>query len=248
MLIGLGLMVFAILFGGPQNDLILTQIDKYVKKEVVDDNRKTIVITELKEIKKIQKQYTKKTKKYTKALGKLIDQQTTSDADYKVFFNSVVEYENQTNEVFLPHRLLIQETLTDHEWNVIADAAKKKIKKDDKTKNKSLNTFNKNLGKIKTGILKSVAAENKDKATKVINTFNDKVMGFAEDIFEHDQQEREILLKREATKNELMTVVNDDIQSWRILFDEFSTLHNELAKVVPEKKWKSVAKALKKLF
>ncbi len=66
MLIGLGVLVFAILFGGPQNDLILTQIDKYVKKEVVDDNRKTIVITELKEVKKIQKTYNKKTKKHTK--------------------------------------------------------------------------------------------------------------------------------------------------------------------------------------
>ncbi len=118
----------------------------------------------------------------------------------------------------------MQETLTDQEWNEIVDAAKKKIKKDDKTKTKSLDAFNKNLDKIKTRILKSVTTENKDKATQAINRFNDKVMGFAEDIFASDQQEREILMKREATKEELMVVINDDIQSWLILFDEFSTL------------------------
>ena len=158
-------MVFAIFFGGPQNELILTQIDKYVKKEVVDDSRKTIVLTELKEINKIQKSYTKK---HTKDLGKLINQQATSNADYKAFFNSVVEYENQTNEVILLHRLLVQKTLTDTEWNNILDSAKKKIKKDDKAKKKSLDAFNKSLDKIKSNLPKSAAAENKDKATQVV--------------------------------------------------------------------------------
>ncbi len=63
MLIGLGIALIAILFGGSQSNLLFTEIDSYVKKNVDDKERKELVLSEIKAVKETPKELPKENKK-----------------------------------------------------------------------------------------------------------------------------------------------------------------------------------------
>jgi hypothetical protein len=73
MLIGAGIALYLLLFmGGAQDDLMIMHGEKYVKKVVVDKDRKGLILAEYKVIKGIQKSYQKMNKKNGKLLKELI--------------------------------------------------------------------------------------------------------------------------------------------------------------------------------
>lgn len=248
MLIGLGLIVLSILFGGPQNDLLLSQIGKYAKKEVVDNDRKTLVLTEIKAVKSIQKGYDKTTKGNKKNLKKLVSNQSTTQVEFTELFHILVEYEQKVNNVFVPHRLLVQQTLTQEEWDNILESASRDIEKSKKTTDKRLKSLKKALDKTQKTILKHLADKDKDNASKCLQDFNSYLYDVGEDMLNYNPLEENLLLNKDASAEDLLFVIDNDIKEWEKILGKLADLHVTLAKIVPENEWSAVAKQINKIY
>lgn len=248
MLIGLGIALLAILFGGSDNTLLLSDVDKYVKKEIQDKDRKAIIEQESKMVTKLDKAHAKRTKKYTKALMAMVSDHATGLDQYEVFFTEVIAYEIESSEAYIVHRITVQETLTTDEWMVMLAEANKDIKKSEKANAKLLAEFKKGLTKSKDRLLLAIPPDKVEEAEIDIIKFNEVMYDFAEDLLETNQAEDALLTNQAATRADLMTVIELDNTRWLGLLNGFAELHNNLAKIVPEDGWKPVAKELNKLI
>ena len=249
MLIGAGIALFVLLFvGGAQEDLIITHGKKYVKKVVEDKDRKGLILAEFKSIKKLQKSYQKMNKKNGKQLKELIKNYQTDEATFKSFFEKLAEDEKQVNDQFFSHRLNIQKKLTQEEWDKVMDHIQKSIAKDEKTVGKSLKSFDKDLAKMKTKILDVLNEDfRKDKAEAAINEFIESVKKSGREIAEKGPDEKEKLLNKSTSREELDQQGDELISQWLELLNEVATLHNELHDIATEEEWPKVSKWLNKI-
>lgn len=249
MLIALGLAIVAILFGAPQSDLLLSNMDKYVKKIVVDKNVKKQILYELKDVRKLEKTYQKRTKKYVKELKSLAHNKNTSKEQFAAYFEELVNYELETNKQYIPHRVAVQNALSEDEWDKIIDAGSKEFKKGKKANDKRLDKLKTELNKIEKNITKHIDdKKNKALAENILSTFNADMYGLAVEIIRKNPYEQEVLLNKNASEEDLFSVINEDNKQWMEMFVAFSALHKDLSELVPSEKWKPVSKELKKFI
>lgn len=248
MLIGIGIALLAIIFGGSDKSLLLSDVDKYVKKEIQDKDRKGIIQQESKAVAKLDKAYAKKTKKNTKKLTAMVSNQGTGLDEYEVFFTELIKYEIESSEAYIVHRITVQETLTSDEWLVMLSEASKDIKKSEKNNAKLLEEFKKGLTKSKDRLILAIPAAKVEEAEVDIIKFNEAMYAFAEGLLETNQAEDELLTNQAATRADLLKVIEVDNMRWTGLLNGFAVLHNDLAKIVPEEEWKPIAKELNKLI
>ena len=247
MLIGIGVALFAILFAGGNNDLLLSQVDKYVKSEIQDKGRKEIIENESKAVSKLDKAYAKKTKTFTKELINLITDQDSKKEEFTVLFEEVVSYELESSESYIDHRMIVQETLTENEWNRMLEKASKDIKKSIKEDSGQLSDFEKGLTKSKEKILSAVPEGKKATAEDDLNIFKEEMLAFAEELLTNNQAEDEYLINQQASREDLKKVIELNNIKWLGLLNGFADLHSNLAKIVQESEWKTVASELRKL-
>ena len=248
MVISLILAALMIILGSQQNDLLILKIRKPVKKVVVDVDRKAEILSEIKAVKKLYKTYGKKTKDFTKQSEKLLIDQSTDRETFDSFYNSVVEYEIEVNKEFIPHRIRIQDNISQEEWEEILIAAAKAYKKQQKSGQKALTKLKKHLNKMRERMMNHVKDPGRrEKAGVHLEEFSGLVYDFAIQIVEYDHFEEEILVNKNATEDELSSIVERTNKQWIKIFDALSILHAELAALVTADEWKSVARELKKL-
>jgi hypothetical protein len=249
MLIGAGIALYLLLFmGGAQDDLIIMHGEKYVKKVVVDKNRKGFILAEYKAIGKLQKSYQKMNKKNGKQLEALIKNFQTDEKSFKSFFEKLAEDERQVNEQFFSHRLVIQEELTQEEWDKIMGNIQKSLSKDEKATGKTLANFEKDLAKMKAKILAVLNEDfRKDKAEGYINEFIASVQKSGKEIVEYAPEEKDILLEKTTSKEELDKLGDEKIGAWLHLLDAVATLHLKLSEISTEEEWKTISKWMNKI-
>ena len=249
MLIGAGIALFVLLFmGGAQDDLIIMHGQKYVKKVVEDKDRKGLILAEFKSIKKLQKSYQKMNKKNGKQLKALIKNYHTDEETFKAFFQKMAEDEEQINDQFFAHRLTIQDKITQEEWDEILDQIQKAVGKGEKTANKSILGFEKDLAKMKTKILDVLNEDfRKEKAEASIDVFIKSVQKLGREIAEKGPDEKEKLLNKSTSREELDQQGDELISQWLELLNAVATLHNELHDIATEEEWPKVSKWLNKI-
>ncbi len=249
MLIGAALALLAILLGGPSNDLLILKLAKPVKQEVVDLDKKEEILNEIKAVKKLSKTYNKKTKVFTKELRQLAMDQSTDKAAFDAFYATVVEYEIEANKSFIPHRIAIQENMSQEEWDAAISSISKAIKKSKKTNDKILAKYKKTLDKFDSKIRESFEnQDNSEKAGLVAEEFSTSVYDLVVKILEYDQSEEEVLLSNKASYEDLEALVEESNEEWVSSFVGLSSLHTELAALATADEWKHVAKELKKII
>jgi hypothetical protein len=234
--------------GGAQEDLIIIHGEKYVKKVVMDKDRKGLILAEFKSIKKLQKSYQKMNKKNGKQLETLIKNYQTDEKTFTAFFQKLAEDEKQVNEQFFTHRLVIQDKITQEEWDEIMGNIQKSVSKDDKTAGKTLSNFEKDLSKMKTKILAVLNEDfRKDKAEGYINEFIASVQRSGKQIVEKGPEEKEILLNKNTSREELDKLGDEKIGAWLDLLDAVATLHLKLGEISTEEEWKTISKWMNKI-
>ena len=249
MLIGAALAILAILLGGPSNDLLILKLAKPVKQEVVDLDKKEEILNEIKAVKKLSKTYNKKTKVFTKELRQLAMDQSTEKAAFDAFYATLVEYEIEANKSFIPHRIAIQENMTQEEWDAVISSTTKAIKKSKKSNDKVLAKYKKTLDKFESNIQKSFEnQDSREKAGLAAEEFSTSIYDLVVKILDYDQSEEKVLLNNKATYEDLEALVEESNAQWMDSFVGLSSLHAELAGLAAAHEWKSVAKELKKII
>lgn len=249
MIIGAGIALFLLLFaGGTQNDLLILHGEKYVKKVVVDQDRKALILAEYKNIKQLQKTYQKVTKKNTQFLGELIADYSTEKSTFDEYFAKLALEERNTNDEFNTFRTSIQGQLTQEEWDQIMEEIQKSIVKDENTAGKTLAAFEKDLEKMKSKIL-DILYEDFRRATaeRALNEFITTVKRSGEEILKYSPEEKVLLQEKETSKAELDKLGDAIIGQWIEMLDAVAVLHGDLKEVATEEEWKSIAKWLNKI-
>lgn len=228
MIIAAVIIALAIIYGAPQNDLFILKI---------------------KSIKKLQKAYGKKTKVFTKQLKPLAIDQKTDRETFDAFYDSVVAYEVLASDEFIQHRIRIKENLLQEEWDEIIRASGKAIKKDDKSKQKALSKLKKGLDKMSSTVMKHIdGRERLETADRYMKAFSSSLYDYAVEILKYDPFEEDILLNKNASEDDLRSVVEGNNEHWMTIFETFSKLHAELGSLATEAEWKSLSRELKKII
>lgn len=249
MIIGLALAALMIIFGSQQNDLMILKMKNPVNKVVVDQDRKAAIHVEIKAVKKMHKSYAKESKHFRKRTENLLIEQSTEKEDFDKLFDDMVDYEVKINKEFIPHRMQIQDILTQEEWKDVLLLAKKDYEKQQKSNQKALRKLDSQLEKMTSKIVDHFEeAESREKAGNLLKEFSDDVNYFALQIVEYDQFEEDILLNKNATSEELSSVVDHSNQHWVGMLEALSTLHAGLASIAMDDEWKFLGKQMRKLI
>lgn len=249
MLIAAGLALLAILFGGPQNDLLILKMDKHIKKTVVDQSKQQEIKTEIKKVKKLQKSYQKDTKKHTKELKALVADQSADQAAFDALFLRANEFEAIVNGTFVTHRIKIQSLMTQEEWDQVIASSGKAFKKNKKSNDKKLAKGKKALAKMEANLVSPFEGEEKKKQAELVaGEFSDLLSASSEKIMTHNQFDEETLVDYKAVESELLSVLENYSKEWNGMLAGLVKTHVALAKLATEEEWKSVSKALSKII
>ncbi len=249
MIVGI-LALFATLFGGGSIDTyFLDDLDKGVKKYVTDKDRR-------KDLEKTFKDYEKSVKEYSKSNSKKIKELKKKNLDksitaqwYKNFFDDNVEGHIEYQEEFIEQRLLIQQKITDGEWDqIIAMASKKQTKQDEKAEKKLEKHGKENIFKdVEVAIVKHVPDEDrKITLMNALTLYEDTYEDVAEAYNYLNANDSKVLVDRSVTRGEL-EVVGAALNKLREeLYAGYIVFFVVLKQTATDEEYRSIVKAFNK--
>ena len=240
MLIGLGLLVVAILFGGG-SPFVIPKLDNYVKTHVVDDGRKEIVLESLKDAKSKRKASEKKNAKYIKEFKKLLKSRETTREELELTIQIIKDAQAVSDQANIKYNIEAQKNITAEEWVAINADIAKGLEKPNKKATKISNKLSKTYEKWKVKIAKTVVDEGK----------KEKAVASAEKLRALYLKNRDLIQKEVANKNSILYQYEASKEELNVMQDKFMDLseevleaaidtHFELVELTTEDEWKKI--------
>jgi len=240
MLITLGLLVVAILFGGG-SPFVIPKLDNYVKTHVVDDGRKKIVLEHLKDAKTKRKQSEKKNAKFIKELKKMLKSRETTREELELTIQKIKDNQAVSDEANIKANIEAQKNITSEEWKVINADIAKALKKPNKKANKASANLSKAYDKWKLKIAKTIVDKHK----------KEKAVAAAEKLRVVYLKNRDLIQKEVANKNSILyqyEASEEEVNSMQVKFMDLSAevmqaaieTHFELVELTTEEEWKKI--------
>ncbi len=240
MLIGLGLLVVAILFGG-DSPFVIPKLDNYVKTHVVDDGRKEIVLEHLKDAKVKRKASEKKNAKYIKEFKKLLKSRETTKEELESIIQNIKDNQAVSDQANIKSNIEAQKNITTEEWDAINADIAKGLEKPNKKATKFSNKLNTTYEKWKVKIAKTIVDEDK----------KEKAVASAEKLRALYLKNRDLIQKEVTNKNSILYQYEASKEELNMMQDKFMDLsekvlkaaiktHFELIELTTEDEWKKI--------
>ncbi len=240
MLIGLGLFVVAMLFGG-DSPFVIPKLDNYVKTHVVDDGRKEIVLEYLKDAKSTRKASKKKNAKYIKEFKELLKSRETTREELELTIQNIKDAQAISDQANIKANIEAQKNITAEEWDAINVDIAKELAKSNKKATKLSNKLSKPYEKWKVKIAKTIVDEGK----------KEKAVASAEKLRVLYLKNRDSIQKEVANKNSILYQYEASKEEVDKMQDKFMTLseevlkaaidtHFELVELTTEDEWKKI--------
>ena len=246
MIIGIATL-FSILFFGSSQYFFAENLEKGVKKQVVEKVRKKDILADLKTVKATIKDFNKSRKKSLKRYHNLnADYDTTLDM-YKKFLASLNKDRIDFQDRLVNQRVEAVSKITDDEWSKImvvsGNTTAKRIKKEGKKKQKDA------FEKVKKTIEKEILDEsNKFKALEALAAVETDFNRFNEEFSSINALESELIANRNATSEDakkLSGQLNSLRQNLHQAIMEFHFTTKDLA---AEAQWTNIMKSMNKVL
>ncbi len=240
MLIGLGLLVVAILFGG-DSPFVIPKLDNYVKTHVVDDGRKEIVLESLKDAKSKRKASEKKNAKYIEEFQKMLKSRETTREELELTIQNIRDAQAISDQANIKANIETQKNITAEEWDAINADIAKGLEKPNKKATKISNKLSKTYEKWKVKIAKTIVDEGK----------KEKAVASAEKLRVLYLKNRDLIQKEVANKNSILYQYEASKEELNVMQDKFMDLseevleaaidtHFELVELTTEDEWKKI--------
>ncbi len=240
MLIGLGLLVVAILFGG-DSPFVIPKLDNYVKTHVVDDGRKEIVLESLKDAKSKRKASEKKNAKYIEEFQKMLKSRETTREELELTIQNIRDAQAISDQANIKANIETQKNITAEEWDAINADIAKGLEKPNKKATKISNKLSKTYEKWKVKIAKTIVDEVK----------KEKAVASAEKLRVLYLKNRDLIQKEVANKNSILYQYEASKEELNVMQDKFMDLseevleaaidtHFELVELTTEDEWKKI--------
>jgi len=242
-------LIMSIFDTGYHEFFYIDKLDKGVNKYVVDKERKKEAQVLLKEYEKALKDFDKNKSKQLKEIKeKNLDKNTTSDW-YDELFNEMMVERVKLQQLLISQRIQLQELITDSEWALIIEQAKKieektKLKEQKKdAKGKSHDAFDKQVEVTDENLPDGVEKQ------EVIDVLIKYQMNFLELV----QMKQGIRIGEDSqlgdkyvTKENLQELANELNEARFKLSQGFLDFLNELKEITNEEEWTNIMKEVNK--
>lgn len=239
--------LFSILFfGGAEEVFFVDHLEKGVKKYVIEKDRSKEIVLELKEAKKLLKEFNKERKTEFKEFKSLYASKNTETKELLDFFLKLRNERLKLQERVLKYRVSIYGKINDKEWDSILAYSEsivdKKQKKDQKKKKSSDETY-KNTRKVISEIDDSFKKKLLDDAlTEMLSAINE----LANKIKSVNVKENDVLSNKDASLPELQNALNEMNELRGLGYKELVLFHSLVKENTNDVEWEDVMKAMKK--
>lgn len=249
MLIGLATLISVLFFGGVSEYFLVDQLEKGVKKYVVEKEQKKEISADLKDATKFIKAFNKERKNDLKEFKVLNADRNTSDVELNIFFDGLMADRLAFQDKVIRSRIAIVSKIKADEWDSILELSresveKKKEKQQKKTdKGKVPQPFAKTMASIDKYITDS---ERKEKVEQAIQAFINSQLEMAQEFRDRNVVDNKIVIKKDASVDELEHLAKELNALRRLGFDKLIDFHMSTKKFTTHAEWDQIMKTFNK--
>jgi len=236
-------LAFAILLkllsGG--SPFLVPKLDNYVKKHVVENSRKEVILDILKDSKKNTKTLVKKNKKEFKKVHKLYTSRDTKLADFELALERIIANEEEAQKSNIVVLKKVQESITPEEWELIRTDIIASFEKGNKKRTKTSAKKEKYFLKLENKVTKHIVDKDKRaKALVSVQKLKDVFMNNYKIIQDELINENSIIHKYQSSEEELVVLQDEFIKLVTEVYETSFEVHKELVELTTEKEWNKI--------
>lgn len=244
---GLIALITAIFLGGPGEIFYVDNLEKGIKKHVVEKERKKDILKDIKYTKSIFKDFEKERKKdFKEFLEIYIDKNTTSE-QLNSFFEELQNNRSGFQSKIVDQRLLIFAKIQPEEWSNILESSEtiagKRIAKVEKktSKGKEYNAKTKSL-------IESIITDNNQKTNLTVGLAD--VTKSTKDLegllLTINSAQNKILADKNSGKDELLEIITDDNNQRKPVLESLVNFHKIAKENCSDVEWDKIMKTFLK--
>lgn len=246
-------MISSIFGGGPEEIFEVPKLEKQIKANVEDKDRKNQLLTLIKSAKKEINTFNKSRKKDMKTMKKANPSKEVSMTIMAELYKAYHDKRLSLQSSMLAKRLEFQDIMTQDEWNNVIEKAvfpsDKAIKSLNKSDTKELEQIDKVFAEVKETIEKNIAELGpREHVLTELHVFENTMIEFIAEGQELNYQDSELVRKRTATADELKNLYmrQNDLRLKGAL--EYFTFREVTMENTTDKEWKDIEAELKIFF
>jgi hypothetical protein len=213
MIAALVTLIISLFFGGPNELFYVDDLDKGIKKHIVDKERKKELLTDYKLAKSSIKAFEKARKKDFKEFVKLYKESSTNTEQLTSFLTELESKRNKFQSDLIDTRVSLYKKIEPQEWeNILATstrASEKRIEKLEKSKAKGKEAY----GKTFSAINSTISDESKRAA---INNSLKEIISSVQElenmIISVNTSDNTILADKNSSREDLLKITNKEAE------------------------------------
>ena len=243
-------LVILLFFGGAQQNFLIDNLEKGIKKVIDDKDRKKEILAELKDAKSVIKAFNKAGKASRKEFKAMSADRETSRKALEEIQEVLREKRQAMQHESIEARLSLVPKITEEEWGKIIDlsnvhVAKQKAKAEKKSEKKPKDDFR----KVRTAIEDSIQDPGtRSEMTAMLESFIEQYEAMNERRRSLNVADNELVGKQDASREELqgmfgeMNALRDDV------FRTFLDYRFKAKALLSAEEWDPIAKELTKVM
>ena len=238
-------LLIALVFGGSQEDIVFTHLEKYYKKNFEKGEQKEKLKILFSEYNSQKKLYDKANKARMKRFQKLQASPNSTSDNFDSIYTEAVRSRKKWQQASLTRLSILKENLTEDQWNEALQKTDKDVDKYWKSYAKGKSKIINKLEKTDKKIASLKADEKtKEEASDMVRLFRSELEMHFTDFQDKDPAIRKAMLQYSTTnevilrqKNELHAIQNEFYQS-------FQKTYFDLKEALGEQDWTKVKSSL----
>ncbi|WP_136481741.1 hypothetical protein [Cognatitamlana onchidii] len=214
MIVGIIALITALFFGGPGEIFYVDDLEKGIKKNILDKERKKEILADFKITKEVIKDYEKQRKKDFKVFKNIYSSFNTTNTDLESFFNNLLAARNKYQNTIIDKRILIFEKIEDQEWSNILEssitASQKRIEKLEKKASKGKDRFEKTKASVNNS---NISKDQKDLIQEGLEEVGYTAAQLEKTLLSINPNSDKILANKHSKKDKLLELVKKDSQT-----------------------------------
>lgn len=240
-------LITFLFLGGPSEIFYVDNLEKGIKKYVVEKERKKEILSEIKNTKTIFKSFEKERKKdYKEFLNLYAEKQTTPD-ELHSYFEDLQSKRTDIQNILVDQRILIFEKIKSDEWQQIIESsvtvAEKRIATVEKKASKGKEAFAKTKKQIE---IFSLSVGQKHNLLKGLEDIISSINTLESTLLSMNSRQNEILANKSSGKSELLEVVDMDNRYRSPVIESLIDFHNLAKENCSDEEWSQLMKAFLK--
>lgn len=247
MLIGIATLISILLFGGAGEIFYVDNLEKGIKKYVLEKDRKKEILADIKNTKTIFKDFEKERRQDFKNFLNLYTEKNTSNEQLDSLSKNLVTKRTNFQAKIIDQRILIFNKIKAEEWNNIIETSvtvtDKRIAKVEKKALKGKDHFTKTKTQIKSLISNS---EKKNNLLNGLEEVTKSIKKLESILLSSNSSQNKILADKSSGRTQLLEIVSEDNMNRKPVYESIINFHKNAKDNCSDLEWDKIMKSFTK--